>query len=44
MTNTWPQATYACMNYGDAAVPREIKNRSICISDDCGKILEILRL
>lgn len=42
MTNTWPQATYACLNYGDAAAPKEIKNRSICISDDCGKILEIL--
>ena len=39
MTSTWPQATYACINYGDAAAPREIQEKSICIDGDIGEIL-----
>lgn len=39
MTNTWPQATYACLNYGDAVAPKEIQEKSICIDGDIGEIL-----
>lgn len=32
-------ATYACINYGEAFAPSEIKNRSICIDGDIGKVV-----
>lgn len=35
-----PNATYACLNYGEAIAPREIANRSICIDDDIGETLQ----
>ncbi|MDE7100644.1 MAG: hypothetical protein K2O05_02185 [Anaeroplasmataceae bacterium] len=34
-----PNAIYACINLGEAVVPREIKNQSICINEDIEKIL-----
>ena len=37
-----PEATYACLNYGEAACPREIEKRSICINGDVGEILRAL--
>jgi len=37
-----PEATYVCLNYGDAAAPREIAARSICIDGDIGEILDQL--
>lgn len=40
MTAKNPNATYACINYGEAIVPREIANRSFCINND---ILRVLR-
>ena len=40
MTNTWPQAEYICLNYGDAYAPTEIKKKSLCINGDIGEILE----
>lgn len=43
MTYTWPDATYACINLGEAAAPGEIKDRSICINEDVGKILTQLK-
>ena len=43
MTYQNPEATYACINYGDAAVPREIAERSICIDGDIGEVLEKLK-
>lgn len=43
MTNEWPDATYACLNYGEAFVPDEIKKKSICINDDIGNILDKLK-
>ena len=37
-----PNATYACLNLKDAAAPREIAERSICIQGDIGAVLESL--
>lgn len=42
MTYRNPDATYACINYGDAYVPRQIEKRSICIDGDIGEILNLL--
>lgn len=42
MTCENPNAVYACVNQGQAASPREIADRSICIDGDIGKtILEL---
>lgn len=38
MTAGNPKATYACINDGEAACPREIINQAICINGDIGKI------
>ena len=38
-----PEATYVCINYGDAAAPKEIAERSICIDGDIGEVLEKIR-
>jgi NAD-dependent SIR2 family protein deacetylase len=40
MTYQWPDATYACLNYGEAKAPKEIKEKSICLNGDIGEILE----
>lgn len=42
MTMKNPRAVYACLNLKDAAAPREIAERSICIQGDIGKVLESL--
>jgi NAD-dependent SIR2 family protein deacetylase len=42
MVYKWPDATYACLNYGEASAPSEIAKKSICINDDIGTILEKL--
>ncbi len=39
MTAENPRAAYACINYGPAVCPQEIKERSICINGDIGEIL-----
>ena len=39
IVNQWPDATYACLNYGEAYAPDEIKERSICINGDIREIL-----
>lgn len=39
MTAKNPTATYACVNYGDAACPDEICKQAICIDSDIGKVL-----
>ena len=36
------EATYACLNYGEAACPREIEKQSICINGDIGEVLRVL--
>ena len=42
MTAKNPNATYACVNQGQAVCPREIHRRSICINQDIGSALEQL--
>ena len=39
MTAQNPDATYACVNYGEAVCPKEIMNQSICIDGDIGEVL-----
>ena len=39
MTNEWPEATYACLNYSKAFAPDEIKAKSICMNGDIGDIM-----
>jgi NAD-dependent SIR2 family protein deacetylase len=39
MTMKNPKATYACLNFGEAASPGEIREQSICINGDIGDIL-----
>lgn len=43
MTNSWDDATYACINLNGAAAPTEIKGKSICIGADIGEVLGELR-
>ena len=42
MTAKNPNAVYACINYGEAVCPTEIKQRSICIDSDIGKVVRDL--
>ena len=42
MTYQNPQATYACINFGEAACPKRIVNQSICINADIGEVIEQL--
>lgn len=39
MTGEWPDATYVCLNQGQAYAPDEIKEKSICINGDLKEIL-----
>lgn len=39
MTSLNPKAVYACLNYGEAYAPDEIKSRSICIDSDIRAVL-----
>lgn len=43
MTHDWPDAMYACLNYGEAYAPVEIKKKSICVNGDIGEILTALK-
>ena len=43
MTYEWPDATYACLNLGEAVAPKEIAKKSICIDGDIGTILKELK-
>ena len=42
MTAENPQATYACINYGEASCPEEIAGRSIVVNADIGEVLSAL--
>ena len=42
MTAQNPNATYACVNYGEAVCPKEILNQSICIEGDIGEVVQAL--
>ena len=37
-----PEATYACINQGQAVCPQEIEQRSICMNADIGQVLQSL--
>ena len=39
MAHDWKDAIYACLNYGEAYAPDEIRKKSICINGDIGEIL-----
>lgn len=39
MTAREPDSVYACINYSDAVCPSAIKDRSICLDGDIGKVL-----
>ncbi|MDE5548188.1 MAG: Sir2 silent information regulator family NAD-dependent deacetylase [Clostridia bacterium] len=39
LTGQNPQAVYACINYGEAVCPSEIKEQSICIDADIASVL-----
>ncbi len=40
MTAKNPEATYVCVNYGEAVCSRELEKRSLCISADIGSVLK----
>lgn len=40
MANEWPDATYACLNFGEAFAPAQLGDKAICINGDMGDILE----
>lgn len=42
MTAKNPEATYACINQGQAVYPQEIEQRSICMNADIGQVLQSL--
>lgn len=42
MTKKNPKAVYACINYGEAICPNEIKRKSICINEDIGDVIKRL--
>ena len=43
MTYTNPKAVYACLNFGEAYAPDEIRGRSICINGDIREVLKKIR-
>ena len=43
MTAKNPNATFACINYGEAVTIDEIADRSICIDGDIGGVLKDLK-
>lgn len=44
MTAKNSEAIYACINYGKAVCPYEIKDQSICIDGDIGKAINDLEI
>lgn len=43
MTAKNKKAVYACINYGQIVCPQEIEVQSICIDNDIGTVLEVLK-
>ena len=39
MTLKNPNAVYACVNYGQAAAPKELEGQSVCIDGDIGTVI-----
>lgn len=44
MTAQWPDATYACINLGEAGAPKEIEKKALCIDADIGETLQKLKM
>ena len=44
MTLENPKATYICINKGEAVVPKQIADQSICINNDIGEVLKWITL
>ena len=42
MTAKNPDATYTCINQGQAVCPRELEQQSVCINADIGQVLQSL--
>lgn len=42
LTHRNPQATYVCINYGEAFCPPQIEKQSVCIDGDIGEVLQAL--
>jgi hypothetical protein len=42
MTAKNDKAVYACINYGNAYAPNEIKAQSVCLDADIGAVLDKL--
>lgn len=42
MTFANKNATYICINYGEAVCPEQIENRSICINEDIAAVLDAI--
>ena len=42
MTFANENSTYACINMGEAACPKEIESRSICIDSDIGEAISVI--
>lgn len=42
MTAKNPESVYACINYGEAVCPQEIKKQSVCVDKDIGRVLQDL--
>ena len=42
MTAKNPNATYVCINQGQAVCPQEIERQSVCINADIGQVLQSL--
>ena len=43
MTRDNRQATYACLNYGEAYCPKEIEEQAICLDGDTAEVLDELK-
>lgn len=43
MTAKNPNATYACINLGQADCPQAIERQSICIDADIGGVISLLK-
>ena len=43
MTADNPDATYACVNYGEAICLEDIREQAICIDGDIGIVIDELR-
>ncbi len=43
MTADNPHATYACVNFGEAVCPEDIREQAICIDGDIGTVIDELR-